>query len=500
MSAPTELDEQAIRRGIFVPRPPQQRRGRTLRLVTDDRRSGDAIALLSREHDQTCRDAVDPAEIAAGLEATGLSDRDARETYHVASVFDLAAILYDLVPRRLTPAPPQRDPWSYPLRRHLGRGVLYALPTFPYLAALRLIGTEPQGVSLLLGASVVALAATHGLSHLGHLLVGYGGQRSAAQLLRRALYVTTLAGCVVVGALVLAGLPRVPLCIGLAQLVYVVAATVVMVFEKDRLLFLALVPGIATAVAALVADELTPTLQREVAAGLVACVLLAFVSAQWTTHQVDRQTPGGVVRLVPREVCRGLEHAGYGAVVAGLLMFAILDAMWSGAGSSHTLVGVEMLPLVITLGVAEWQLHLFRSDSEVIQHCTHDFRSFARAVRLALLRRVSTYAVVVATASAAVFAIVRAEGSVDATVAWRLGGYGVLGVALFVASVLLSCGIVTRTVVCLGTTLLAQLGLLVLLHRSVLPLTVAQAGVFAVLLLVLGTGATRTLRSPLWFR
>ena len=64
-----------------------------------DRRSPDF--LLSREHDALCRNATDPLEIAAGLEAAGISDRHARASYGAATVFELAEKLYDQVPRRI---------------------------------------------------------------------------------------------------------------------------------------------------------------------------------------------------------------------------------------------------------------------------------------------------------------------------------------------------------------------------------------------------------------
>jgi hypothetical protein len=500
MSAPTELDGTALRRGLFVPRTREEAHGTTLRLVTHERRSSDPIATLSRDQDQMCRDAVDPAEIAAGLEAAGLSDRAARDYYGAGSVFELADLLYDLVPRRLSPTPTPRDPWAYPMRRHLGRGVLYALPTFPYLAALRVLGGETEGVLTLLVGSVVALAATHGLSHLGHLLVGYGARGAAARLLRRALHATIALGVFAVGVLMLVGLPAGPLAIALAQLVYVVAATAVMVFEEERLLFLALVPGVAVSAVALGAGHLAGDLRTAVTGGLLACVLLAVCSALWTTRPVGHAAPGGV-HLVRQEVQRGVVHAAYGAMVGCLLMYAVLDALWSPtSGPSSAVVGVVMLPLVVTLGISEWQLHLFRSDSELIQHRTHDFGAFARQVRFSLFLRVTAYTLVLAVVTTVVLTPVWLEGMVDATMVWRLVGYAVLGVGLFVASILLSCGLVGRTVIAVAATMLVQAGLLLWLHGSAVALPAAQAVVFAVLFLALWSTAARALGSPLRFR
>jgi hypothetical protein len=501
MSAPTELDSTALRRGLFVPLPRATRRGSALRLVTDERRSLSPVATLSRDEDQMCRDAVDPAEIAAGLEATGLSDRAARESYGAGNIFELAEVLYALVPRRLSPALVPRDPWSYPFRRHLGRGILYALPTFPYLAALQVLGGQTEGVLTLLVGSVLALAATHGLSHLGHLLVGYGAPGAAARVLRRAVYVTVATGVLAMGLLCAVGLPAGPLAIAVAQLVYVVAATAVMVFERERLLFLSLLPGVAVSAVALGARDLSGDLRVGVAGGLVVCVLLAVTSAVWTTRAVEREAGGAAVRLVRQELLRSVTHAAYGAMVAALLMYAVLDALLSrDYDSSSALVGVGMLPLVVTLGISEWQLHMFRSDSELIQHRTHDFQAFARQVRLSLFLRVAAYGLVLVVVTTAVLMPVWADGTADATMVWRLVGYAVLGMALFVSSILLSCGLVGRTVAAVAATVLVQAGLLVTLHASIELLTVAQATVFAMLFLTLWTMAVGALGSPLRFR
>jgi hypothetical protein len=357
-------------------------------------------------------------------------------------------------------------------------------------------------LTLLVG-SALALSTTHGLSHLGHLLVGYGGHRSAARILRKALVATTVAGTLATASLWLAGVAGASLCVALAQLVYVVAATAIMVFEKERLLFLSLVPGIAASVTVLAAGDPRGASLGWVAGGLVGCLLLAVTCAIWTTYAVEREREGGIVRLVRPEVVRSLAHGLYGALVAGLLMYAVLDALWSHegvSGGSHALVGVGMLPLVLTLGVAEWQLHLFRSDSDIIQRRTHDFRAFAREVRLSFVLRVVAYALVLGLATAAVALPVWMDGSADRTVVARLAGYVVLGVALFVASILLSCGILARTVLAVGAALAAQLTLLAVLRDPVLTVTLAQTGVFAALLAVLSVMAWRAFRSPLWFR
>ncbi|WP_317453372.1 hypothetical protein [Streptomyces sp. CBMA291] len=61
--------------------------------------------MLTRLHRDLCARAVDPLEIAAGLEAQGFTDRTAARFRH-RDVFSLAEELYARVPRHDTPAPP----------------------------------------------------------------------------------------------------------------------------------------------------------------------------------------------------------------------------------------------------------------------------------------------------------------------------------------------------------------------------------------------------------
>ena len=86
------------------------------------------MAVLARDHDELCTQAADHSEIAAGLEAAGVSDRQARRTYGFASVFELAEAMYHTVPRRPVDSRTRPDPWRRPVARHLLRGLLYALP------------------------------------------------------------------------------------------------------------------------------------------------------------------------------------------------------------------------------------------------------------------------------------------------------------------------------------------------------------------------------------
>ncbi|MFC3575758.1 hypothetical protein ACFOZ0_21255 [Streptomyces yaanensis] len=83
------------------------------------RGAADPVKALMHQHRDLCERAVDPLEIAAGLEAHGLTDRTAARFRH-RDVFSLAEEMYARVPRdgdqpRQPPAPPdvRRGHWSW---------------------------------------------------------------------------------------------------------------------------------------------------------------------------------------------------------------------------------------------------------------------------------------------------------------------------------------------------------------------------------------------------
>ncbi|OIJ63113.1 hypothetical protein [Streptomyces mangrovisoli] len=112
---------------------------------------------LMHRHRDLCERAVDPLEIAAGLEAHGLTDRTAARFRH-RDVFSLAEEIYARVPRDTEPPlRPAGNPADSPppaLRAHVARVLLTLLP------------------GLLCAATVGAVRLTHGQPHLAAALAG----------------------------------------------------------------------------------------------------------------------------------------------------------------------------------------------------------------------------------------------------------------------------------------------------------------------------------------
>ncbi|MFJ8160974.1 hypothetical protein ACIRBY_08570 [Streptomyces sp. NPDC096136] len=78
-------------------------RGREGGAAHPGRRGGDPVKALLHRHRELCARAVDPLEIAAGLEARGITDRTAARFRH-RDVFSLAEELYARTPRGEEPA------------------------------------------------------------------------------------------------------------------------------------------------------------------------------------------------------------------------------------------------------------------------------------------------------------------------------------------------------------------------------------------------------------
>ncbi|MET9296254.1 hypothetical protein [Streptomyces sp. NPDC003077] len=91
------------------------------------RRSADPVRSLMRQHWELCERAVDPLEIAAGLEAQGVTDRTAARFRH-RDVFSLAEELYARVPRAEGRAPDEPAPKARSAGTVVVQTALHLLP------------------------------------------------------------------------------------------------------------------------------------------------------------------------------------------------------------------------------------------------------------------------------------------------------------------------------------------------------------------------------------
>ncbi|SES25210.1 hypothetical protein SAMN04487983_103834 [Streptomyces sp. yr375] len=126
------------------------------RPVAPRRGAADPVKTLMHRHRELCERAVDPLEIAAGLEAHGVTDRTAARFRH-RDVFSLAEEMYARVPRD-GDTPPLTTPTTIP-RPRLDWALLTLLPGA--LCAATLTGVRlTHGRTCLLVAAAGILAVT----------------------------------------------------------------------------------------------------------------------------------------------------------------------------------------------------------------------------------------------------------------------------------------------------------------------------------------------------
>ncbi|ATZ24604.1 hypothetical protein SLAV_13740 [Streptomyces lavendulae subsp. lavendulae] len=176
------------------------------------RGGGDPVKALLHRHRELCERAVDALEVAAGLEAHGITDRTAARFRH-RDVFSLAEELYARTPRGETPTPPPArtpagpravrrfgcallpgalafaaaaagTPWTGPLTVLLTAGALvwpgrWAAGRFPYAAhllAAAVVGWAVHRHGAALGAALALAVAP------GHLAAAYYAARARRRL------------------------------------------------------------------------------------------------------------------------------------------------------------------------------------------------------------------------------------------------------------------------------------------------------------------------------
>ncbi|WP_420709349.1 hypothetical protein [Streptomyces sp. NRRL B-3648] len=129
------------------------------------RGAGDPVKALLHRHHELCARAVDPLEVAAGLETHGVTDRTAARFRH-RDVFSLAEELYARVPRDAEPRP---EPAPLPVPRVRAGWVLLTLLPGALGAAtvtgLRLTHGQPRALLALGGLLAAALATRAALRH-----------------------------------------------------------------------------------------------------------------------------------------------------------------------------------------------------------------------------------------------------------------------------------------------------------------------------------------------
>ncbi|OKJ94601.1 hypothetical protein AMK26_32830 [Streptomyces sp. CB03234] len=284
--------------------------------------------------------AVHPYEVAALLEAEGLSADVIRDRYGHPDLFSLASALYERVPRTFPEPALPPDPWRPDHVRCLLRGALFALPGLAYLLAAPL-GHAEHHAPALITAGIVSWAWGQALGHRAHLRLATGAREAGRTLLTGA----PLGAVVATAASTLPGGAGPVTLLAAAQSAYLAAAGVLLVLARERLLLAALSPLVAGA-AVLPWWEPGPLAR----AGLPLLALLATLGVTarvlWTTLAVPAVAGG------PRPRLRAsLPYGLFGLAAAVLVLLE---------GRRHP---YAVVVLTVSMGPAEWLLYRYRGWS-----------------------------------------------------------------------------------------------------------------------------------------
>lgn len=393
--------------------------------------------------------ATHPFEIAAVLEAEGLTDEQIRRRYGRSDAFELADELYAAVTRHSPEPDPQPDPWrTNPLRSFL-RGALFALPGAAFVVAAPFFhGPKdpfglPCGTIALLVAGLVSWAWSQGLAHRAYAHIAIGAPRAAGRVLLRGALIGSATVAVLVLAVTLAigsvhtddPTPMAPALFTIGQSVYLFAATILLTVRQARFLVLALIPVVFVALLVVAADWLGldgPSGGLRTLA-LLSGLALAVGAAWWAVRRLLRRAASSEVGG-PR-LRASLPYALFGGAVGSLVLALGFGDLITGGTAAESAAPAAALSL--SMGVAEWFLYSFRSRMLRVLRRTESARTFAHRAAVTLLTSLAGY-----LACVHVFALIIGHYALglSSLPAERTAGLLALAALLWTALLLQACG------------------------------------------------------------
>jgi hypothetical protein len=380
-----------------------------------------------------CASAVDPLEVAARLETFGLSARVARNRFGFPHVFAAAEIVYDTIPN-FDVAVEDREMPKMGRPMDLLRGALYAIPAVFFSVIILAYGLGAHWWLLPVGLTT-SWGVSQGFSSLGWALRARKDTRSDAFLAACSMLVT-LALCLALSLVVAAfyGGNRTCILVTVSLGLYISASSILVFHEAEYILVLCLVPAIIGSTL-----SLWVITYRDAAwcvAGSAALVVVFAIgpiaSHRWRIPKFARASKVQAFKFVL-----------YG-VGCGLLTSAVIAFGTHGAQTSGT-IAVAAGPLLLTLGLMEWQLRSLRSRTAAAMDATTELDQFALRVRSALRRSIVTYVGVLILVSAG--SVVAALLGHIKVAPMLVASIDALGISFFLALILVSAGLIGSVLV-----------------------------------------------------
>lgn len=348
---------------------------------------------------------VDGLQVAATLEAQGVTDRAARVQFGYQDVFELAhevrirlAGLAHRSPRR---APRRRD--RAQTLRELCHGALYLLPVVLFPAVAAVMQPRPPVLAIVV-AGLLGWVWAGGITWLAYQYVNAGDARGGARFLALA----AVTGVGVAGLLGLAvavadgGGPTVALLVP-AVAAYQLASTLLLYLRDEVWLVALMSPAVLAGGWFALSGRHVPQVALVPA---VACVAVTFAVAVRRALLVPGTPAGHRVRVLMRG-----RWVTFALVVAhtALLAAVILQGQVPYL-AGHFDVLVAALPLVVSMGFVEWRVRRFGERSQGMLDDPWGPRRYRRRVWLLLAANLGACCLVAAIAAATLLAALRQAG------------------------------------------------------------------------------------------
>ncbi len=436
--------------------------------------------------------AVDSMEVAAQLETSGVSSEVAARLYGRPDVFSLSSLLFAKVPFRTTPPEPPDAPPPAGLR-NLGHGLLFAAPTVLFVAAQDSLAPGMAWWSLPVGLTV-GWAMSQAVVGLGWILKGrrqHDGDALLATLVAAVGAAAAVAGGVALLFLLAGAGHGTDVAASGVVAAYLVASALLLFVDADVLLAVALAPGLAVVGVHTLA---WPVAVSGPVVGWTAAASVALVAVL----PMGRAVSTGVrwPNLRRHELSRAMAYLLYGAS-CGVLASALVVAghLWPATTRTQA---IAVLPLLLSLGVMDWQLAAFRHRAVAARQAVGDRHTFTRRARRLFLWHTGIFVATLLALSGAADVLGRGTATGTTLV---LVAEAVLGAALYLGLVLVAADRVELTLVGLIAAL-ATLALVAVVQLAGFGTMASSQGVVdcvagaGVALVVLGVATWHVVGSP----
>lgn len=380
-----------------------------------------------------CASAVDPLEVAARLETFGLSARVARTRFGFPHVFAAAEIVYDTIPNFDVAVEDRKVPlMGRPM--DLLRGALYAIPAVFFSVIILAFGLGSHWWLLPVGLTT-SWGISQAFSSLGWALRARSDTRSDAFLAACSMFITfvlCLGIALIVNAVYGGSLTCIVVTVSLS--LYISASSILVFHENEYVLVFCLLPAIIGSTLSLwfISYHVAAWCVAGSAALVIIFAIGPIASQRWQVPSFARASK-----------VQAFKFMVYG-VGCGLLTSSVIAFGTHGAHTAGT-IAVAAGPLLLTLGLMEWQLRSLRSRTATALAETTELDQFALQVRTALKRSILTYVGVLLLISVG-SVLLAILGNI--TVAPMLvASIDALGISFFLALILVSAGLIDSVLV-----------------------------------------------------